>query len=417
MYQKQIEKVSQNATVTYGRLEQALEEKQALRQQLKEAMNEAREARATIAAQRDEIAQLNADIYAMHLEQLDTLKKFQVEEDKRRGLRQHLSKNPNVRHNLDVLREASSIEDKTYDDFMKTLPNKMGFLMKLRLGGFRDFVVKNKSKKRFFVLIGDTLYHAPKKESPRSMWQSIRLCKYESIALDEKVLRLVPKPGAGLSARSYELSRVDTAIDEQEDLVEWTRAINDRIAISTYLNETRNEPPSSRCLELVNFIADPTRTTLLVQDRACDLHRALAHFCRSLSMRGAGLRCIELDNVALTDESVDVLASIIVHNSHVQRLVLPCNLITAKGAKKLAEALVLGEGDAEPDLQLIDLTDNNIGDAGVSRSSLYCNRTPVSILFVSEAMASATLAFTHCVKRLWRPPTNANGITNGPPLN
>ena len=141
------------------------------------------------------------------------------------------------------------------------------------------------------------------------------------------------------------------------------KAINDRIAIATYLNETRNEPQSSRCMEMVDFIADSSRTTLLVQDRACNLQHGLMHFCRQLTLR-ENLFKIVLDNVALTDECMDVLASILVHNASVRQLIIARNLITSNGAKKLAEALELLT-DSSHSIELIDMSDNSIGDDGV----------------------------------------------------
>lgn len=59
--------------------------------------------------------------------------------------------------------------------------------------------------------------------------------------------------------------------------------------------------------EIVEFITDSKMTLLKIENKASDVHEALKHFKETLIMR-KGLS-IKLDNVALADESVEILVS------------------------------------------------------------------------------------------------------------
>jgi hypothetical protein len=83
----------------------------------------------------------------------------------------------------------------------------------------------------------------------------------------------------------------------REEILLWVQEINDRIALHDYIKDLENGRVNS-CRELVDFVADPTRTLLQVSDRLPDLHRALLHFKESLIMRRN--LAIVFDNVALS---------------------------------------------------------------------------------------------------------------------
>jgi len=124
------------------------------------------------------------------------------------------------------------------------------------------------------------------------------------------------------------------------------------------------------CREIVNFISNNRESVLKIDNKVpTDFGNALVHFKDSFINR-QNLE-VHFHNVAVTDPIVDILGDIVAHSNYIKILALPTNLVSEKGAVRLADAMLLNSS-----LEELDLSKNSIGDGGLSKIANAIHRHP-----------------------------------------
>lgn len=301
--------------------------------------------------------------------------------------------------NVNNLLKDAAVQNKSFRDFIYSLPDMSGWLMKKRPDALLSTLTNNK---RYFTLKGEML-HWGSLESPFE--KCVNLDKYlpidrtglgeqpsvDSPPTQEKekeaksrrasvvtmvkgkmTMRLVPRDPK--KDTMLELMPLDiTAKEGAQDLTNWVNTVNTRISLLRYLEGNFNPHSLNRGgREFIAFICNPLELEL----RICNKHvgdgalsQALNHFKEPLSHR-KGISFV-FNNVGLVDTDMETLCEIIENNNTVRSLSMRQNVIGPLGATRIATAL-----KKNTSLTALELDYNNIKDEGlcVLSETLYYHK-------------------------------------------
>jgi len=367
---------------------------------------------------RERITELQADLYASHKEHEDLMDNIRSRLNQKAYQERVVLDDAQSSNAFAQLLKDAITNQKSFKDFINSLPNTQGWLNKKRP---ENKVTGRATHKRFFTLKGDTLYWGETEERPFE--KSVPLDKYLMIdrtgmgeqqtadaavladTADSKteqkrrrssvmtykkgkaVMRLVPrdqkkdsvlelmsleagdekeaeKPGLVASLvhktpKKEGAAAAVTAEPQCDDVNLWVDTVNTRISLLRYLEGNFNQATLNRGgREVIGFICDPDQTLLKIVDKVADVHLALTHFKEPLQHR-KGL-CLTFNNIAMSDNDLEVVCDIVETNDACQALCFRQNLISAQGAIRLAKALKKNKS-----ITSLELDYNKIKDEGL----------------------------------------------------
>lgn len=333
----------------------------------------------------EQLDDITAQSYAAHREIEDMTDNFRRESTQRAMNKRVVQDEKDAQDSFSQLLKDSINQQKSFKDFINSLPNIEGWLMKKR----PDHKISRSSHKRFFTLKGDTLHwgkdndhpfekscvtskylmidrtgmgeenadaEAPKAKSPGH--DKRRRSSVLGLKKGQLVMRLIPRDTK--KNETLELYPVDfTAKEHSEDIHMWVDTLNTRISLLRYLEGNFNQQALNRGgREIIGFICDPTAVELKIENKVADLHAGLTHFKEPLLHR-KGLN-FSFTNIAMSDSDVEVLCEIIEANDTVEKVSLQQNLITVVGAKRLALALKKNKSITSLELDFNTLKDEGL---------------------------------------------------------
>lgn len=337
--------------------------------------------RSELESSREENVRLNADLYKSYREYEDILNSYRSE------MKEKVMDSKNsAEDQFGELVENSILEQKGITDFMNSLPNREGWLSKMKKTG--TFKSAYKPVRRYFAIRGDTLYYSKKKIGSSTNLPNIHSVKLKYFKMINIGLQ-GPLEENTADIRRHSMLSTKTSIeiypDESkknnpakklilgpilvlgelpQDVYDWAQDINDRIALISYLTSMEEKAKltgrTQGCREIVNYICERSSSLLKIENKVpIDLFNALVHFKQSLMSR-KGLS-IYLSNAGIPDSVCEILAEIVEQNYTMRAMVLSKNLISDEGVERLAKAI-----KANLQFSAIDLEKNNIGDSGIS---------------------------------------------------
>jgi Calponin homology (CH) domain/Leucine Rich repeat len=380
LFNGKIDELQHALDEAHKKLVSAMDREKQLNSTVAELHGDVNDLKKQVAVRDERVNEMRAEMYDMYREKNNILS------NARSGIRRESQmlrshKRSMTAQSIHDLTAESVRETKSTDDFLNAMPPHTGMIMKRRPGSGGMKLFGGKSwKQRYLALDGSRLTWHKKSDSPPKGYADLKHYKQislervvqvddvhnrrSSMNLDEHksteplILRLEPKQSAKGIAKVLELcAPADKTLSEGNDeLFTWLVEINTRIALIDYMTGGQQRTGSERmCREVVDFIVDRDAKELCIVQKVAGIHFALEAFKEPLILR-KGIHIV-LDNVALEDKTVDVIADILMRNNTVDLLDLSSNSVTYKGATVLSNALLVNRS-----LRVLRLDNNNLDD-------------------------------------------------------